>query len=472
MIQLKIIEILKNNLPKCAEIKSAILYGSFARQDANVNSDIDLAILINESFNAQKFINKLNDILSEFNILHLLHIQLRNKIAIYFENIPKVEIALLNKIEDLKRNYHGSGIPSDLIETTILFDKTKSIKPFLSELARSNNTQNIQSVLKELINKFIYEFESCSYNHFRSDGYKFYYFYNIAFHIAIQLRYLADGKTDFYFLPKNFLVKNTTEKEEREKIYKLAGSTYLREANDKKRSLIDFFIHSLNKLNYPDKEKVEELLEKIYKRDFLWNFRDIAKFNKKAKPQKVFRTSSLTFYQNEDFILNFLNENNIKTIIDLRAEHEIEKASYNNDFIKNFNYVKAPFDPWNQPKWFKETQHFGTNTEIAYRFFVMACKNEVKKVFEAILDTDGAVAIHCLAGKDRTGFIIMLINMLIETPYEIMLPDYLASELDAEEDKFKIYYNNILEEGGILKYLKSCNLEQEELEKIKQKLIK
>jgi predicted nucleotidyltransferase len=248
MIQLKIIEILKKNLSECSEIRSAILYGSFARQDANVNSDIDLAILIGKNFNEKKFTNQLRDILSEFNILEILHIQLRNKIAIYFENIPKIEIALLSKIEDIKRNYHGSGIPSDLIDTTILFDKTKSIKSFLSKLARNNKKQNIKPIINELINKFIYEFESCSYNHSRSDGYKFYYFYNIAFHIAIQLRYLADGKTDFYFLPKNFIVKNATEKE-REEIYKLAGSTYLRDANDKKRKLIDFFINSLTKLN-------------------------------------------------------------------------------------------------------------------------------------------------------------------------------------------------------------------------------
>ena len=282
---------------------------------------------------------------------------------------------------------------------------------------------------------------------------------------------MADGKTDFYFLPKNFLVKNTTN-EEREEIYKLAGSTYLGDANDKKRRLIDFFINSLNKLNYSDKEKVEDILEKIYKRDFLWNFRDLAKFNTNAIPQKIFRTSSITSYQNEDFILNFLNDNNIKTIIDLRAKQEMEKSYYNNDFIKNFNYVKVPFDPWNQPEWFKKKHHFGTNTEIAYRFFVLACKNEVKKVFETILNADGAVAIHCLAGKDRTGFIIMLINMLIETPYKIMLADYLASELDTEEDKFKIYYDNILKEGGILKYLKSCGLDENKLNEIKQKIKK
>ena len=472
MIQYRIIKILKNNLQECKYINAAILYGSFARQDANVNSDIDLAILLDRNFDNKEFIYFLKNILQQFNILHILHIELRKKIAIYFESLPKIEIALLNKIDDIKRNYHGSGIPSDLIDTTVFFDKTKTVKSFLKKLAKGNKKNNIKPIINNLISKFIYEFESCSYNHFRSDGYKFYYFYNIAFHIAVQLRYLSDGEPDFYFLPKNFLVKNTTEKEEREEIYKLSGSTYLRDANDKKRKLLNFFYASLEKLNFKNIDEIKIVLEKIYKKHFLWNFRDIAKINPDAKPKKIFRTSALTSYQDENFIMDFLNSKNIKIIIDLRAEHEIEKAPYKNEFINNFKYIKAPFDPWNQPDWFQETQHYGTNTEIAYRFFVMACKNEVKKVFDAILNTDDAIAIHCLAGKDRTGFIIMLINMLIETPYETMLADYLASELDAQESKFRIYYENIIKEGGIIKYLKSCNLDDNEINIIKQKLIK
>lgn len=470
MIQVKIIEILKTELQEHLNIQSAILYGSFARQDANVNSDVDLGIIICNGFEVNELIDKLYNILEEFKILHIVHIRLRKKIAVYFENIPKIEIALLNTIEDIKRNYHGSNIPSDLIDATILFDKTKTVKPFLKELSSTKHKHETKNITYDLVDKFIYEFESCSYNHNRSDGYKFYYFYNIAFHIAVQLRYLTDGKTQFYFLPKNFLVKNTIEKEEREDFYKLSGSTYLREGNHKKRKLLDFFYSSIDKIYCTKKNKVKEVIEQIYSRDYLWNFRDIAKFNTKAKQKKIFRTSSPTAYQNEKFFLEFLKKNDINTIIDLRAENEIEKNPYKKSFINNFNYIKASFDPWNQPEWFKETQHYGTNTEIAYRFFVMACKDEVRRIFETIYEADHAVAIHCLAGKDRTGFVILLINMLLDTPYQIMLEDYLASELDAEESKFKIYYDNIIKGGGIKIYLKSCGINETMIENLKMKL--
>ena len=214
------------------------------------------------------------------------------------------------------------------------------------------------------------------------------------------------------------------------------------------------------------------MLEKIYRRDYLWNFRDIAKFNKYAEPGIIFRTSSLVPYQKDDFILAFLKVKNIETIIDLRAKSEIEASPYDSDFISNFTYLNMPFDPWNQPNWFKQTQQFGTNEEIAYRFFAMACKEQVKEVFNALMEVQGATAIHCVAGKDRTGFIIMLINMLLETPYEIILNDYLASEMDTDEKKFKIYYDIIQNKGGIFNYLESCGLERKRLMKLKNKLQK
>lgn len=451
-------------------IKSAILYGSFARQGEGANSDIDLAILVEDDFESTKLIQELNNLLFQFDILHVFYIKLRNKIAVYFENIPKIEIAVLYKIEDFKRNYHGSNIPADLISTTILFDKTDTINDFLQPLSVLKHKLNKEQIISDLIDKFVYEFESCSYNHSRSDAYKFYFFYNIAFHTAVQLKYLSKGKTQFYFLPKNFAVKNFTDKEQRENFYELAGSTYLRDGNTKKRKLLDFFYSSVELLKYSDLDNVKTVLEKLFERDFFWNFRDISKFNPKAKQKNIFRTSSPTSYQKDKFLLKYFQDNNVKTIIDLRAEREITKNPYQNNFIQNYKYVKAPFDPWNQPEWFKNTQHYGTDTEIAYRFFVMACKKEVNKIFETIIETKGAVVIHCLAGKDRTGFVILLINMLLETPYKTMLTDYLASELDAEEAKFKIYYNNILKEGGIVKYLSSCGLNEDKLNTIKQRL--
>jgi hypothetical protein len=283
---------------------------------------------------------------------------------------------------------------------------------------------------------------------------------------------LANGKIDYYFLPKKFLINTITDENERKEIYQLSGSIYLREANEKKRNLIDFFLDTLKKLNYNNIEQISNLLKIIYKRDYFWNFRDIAKFNPTIKQGKIFRTSSLTYYQNDEHIVSFLKKKNINTIIDLRADQEVENDPYDSKFISNFKYIRAPFDPWNQPEWFKRTQHYGTNTEIAYRFFVKACKKEVKKIFDTILESEEAVVIHCVAGKDRTGFIIILINLLIDAPYKNILNDYLASELDASEEKFKIYYENILEEGGIEKYLQSCGINESQINQLRKKLIR
>ena len=471
MNQYKILEILKNGLQKNEQIKSAILYGSFARQSESPNSDIDLAILVKTGFENSVLIRKLNELLSQFDILHIINVELRNKLVVYFQNIPKLEITILYNIEEIKRNYLGSNIPVDLINTTILFDKTNSVIQFLKQ-STINNKKDTKRIVSNLINKFVYEFENCSYYHSRSDAYKFYFFYNIAFHTAIQLKYLSKGKTKYYFLPKNFAVKNFTTDEQRDDFYQLAGSTYLRDANNKKRNLLDFFFSTISSIKHAESDKIKRVLEKIFERDYLWNFRDIAKFNPSVKNGIIFRTSSPTAYQNEAFLLKYLKVNSIKTIIDLRAEQEIRKDPYLKNFIKNYKYIKAPFDPWKQPEWFKKKYHYGTNTEIAYRFFVIGCKDKVKKIFDAIYEAEGAVLIHCVAGKDRTGFVILLINLLLETDYNIILTDYLASELDTHKDKLDIYYDYIKKEGGIIKYLKSCGLSETKLNLIKKKLLK
>ena len=202
------------------------------------------------------------------------------------------------------------------------------------------------------------------------------------------------------------------------------------------------------------------------------NFRDIAKYNTTIKEKLIYRTVTFTKNKYQE-IEKFLSELNIKTIIDLRAERERLEHKYDNEFISKFNYVKAHFDPWNQPEWFKnELDDSLSNEDKAYYFFLKACKKEMKLVFETILNSNNAIAIHCIAGKDRTGLAIMLISMLAGASYNELLNDYLASEMDTTERKFKIYYDYVINFGGIEEYLKSCNLSNKQINELKNKLIK
>jgi hypothetical protein len=74
-----------------------------------------------------------------------------------------------------------------------------------------NNNKTEQSNEKQitdLIDKFIYEFESCSGMHRRSDGYQFYFFYNIALQVAIQLNHLSKGHIKIQFPTEIFYCKH------------------------------------------------------------------------------------------------------------------------------------------------------------------------------------------------------------------------------------------------------------------------
>jgi protein tyrosine/serine phosphatase/predicted nucleotidyltransferase len=471
-----IIEKIKNALPKIEGIEIGLLIGSFARKTANPNSDIDLQILVSAEFKVSEMIKVLQVELNEEQpIFH--QVASRSKVVAYFKELPKIDIGIFHQLHELDRNFLGSEIKE--IAASILFEKEPEkyqIEKYLKEI--SNQCQTTKSTSEEkqigdLIDKFIYEFESCSTMHRRSDGYQFYYFYNIALHCAIQLKHLSSGERSFNFLPKNFIV-NVMTGENQNDFYKLKGTLFLPEVNQLKRRLLDFFYSSIENLVSNGKQsEIKQLCEWMYDRDFLWNFRDVSKNNPRIKSGLIFRTATMSLFQNESNFEAFLDGKNIKTVIDLRADREIEELPYTEQSLSKFNYVKAQLDPWNQPDWFEESHQHGTNEEIAYRFFGMACNHKIKDAMEAIInEKEGASAIHCYAGKDRTGIIVSLLHLLVDTPMDDVYADYLASENDIHPRKLKIVLDIIEEKGGVKPYLINCGLTENQIEELRIKIIK
>lgn len=461
----------KNVFPRVENIDAAFLYGSYARKEAVGNSDLDIKIIVNENFNERNFVSIIEKEFHEA-IHSVRYIELRNKVVVYFKDLPKLEFGLCYSLESINRDFLGSEITS--LKDIVLYEKDKGrtqIELYLKQLLENKN--NITNTdIDNLIDKFLYEFESCSSKHARSDGYQFYYFYNIALHVAIQLNYIAKGKAIYCFLPKNLMTSELSVEEQAD-FPKLNGTTFLPEANSRKRALLDFFYSAMLKLVTPNKyKKLKRFCEWIYKRDFFWNFRDANTFNPKIKNQLIYRTSALALFQNTDELKVLLNETRIKTIIDLRADREIDDISYSSKILGHVKYVKAQFDPWNQPEWFKEKHHEGSNHEIAYRFFAMGCKDSIKKIFKTILEEEtGAIAIHCHAGKDRTGIVFSLLHLLLESPETNLYTDYLTSEMDVSLNKLKIALDVVEKEGGIVKYLLSCGLSEKQLIDVKNKLL-
>jgi protein tyrosine/serine phosphatase/predicted nucleotidyltransferase len=475
MKQIKTIEKVKQIISNVKGVEVALLYGSFGRNEGNPNSDIDIQLLVDEIFQPQNLTSILK---KEFKdeIQFITEVNLRNKVVVYFIAQPKIEFGICRSIEEINRNYLGSEITC-VLETILFANKgwTGIIDRYLQELVSNCNkektVQNGEKHVLNLIDKFVYEYENCSNLHRRSDGFQFYFYYNIALHVAVQLYYLSTGETKYNFLPKNFLSRILGKEEERN-FRELKGTLFLPEANQQKRKLLDFFYISIK--NLVSQEKQEELktfLEWIYSRDFLWNFRDVSTNNPYLKSGIVYRTSTMILFQDETFFTTFLNEKKIKTVVDLRTEKEILDLPYNEKSLKIFNYVKAPFDPWNQSIEFQTTYHYGSNIEIAYRYFGIECKESIKSALESIINEPNATAIHCHAGKDRTGILVTFLHLLSGADLEIAYTDYLATEMDTRKEYLDIVLDIVNEKGGIVPYLIECGLHETQIKQLKNKLL-
>ena len=178
----------------------------------------------------------------------------------------------------------------------------------------------------------------------------------------------------------------------------------------------------------------------------------------------------MTLFQNENFFEEFISEKKIKTVIDLRAEREVTESNYTEGSLNNFAWVHTPFDPWSQSIEFQATHHQGTDIEIAYRFFAIECKHSIKKAVEAILQEQKSTAIHCYAGKDRTGIFISMLHLLSGAELETVYTDYLATETDTKKEYLNIPLDIINEKGGIELYLIDCGLSANQISQLKQKL--
>ena len=471
MKQTETIQKLKTIFSKIEGIEFAILYGSFARGSATANSDIDIQILVTSSFDINNFISVIEKCFQE-DIFSVRKLEVKHKIIAYFLYSPKIEFSFYTESKDINRFYVGSEIMN--VDRTILYAnnswKNKLIT-YLRKITENKNDINTSKYIDELVDEFIYQFENASTMHKRSDAYQFYFFYNIALHKAIQLHQLSIGNTQFNFLPKRF-VSSLPNDDKRKEIYELHGEILLTKANRQKRKLLDFFYKTLtNLVTEKQKEEVKNFCEYIYKRDYFWNFRDISLYNPLIKKGIIYRTANFVSFLESDFFEELIRDTNIKTIIELRANREIKELPYPTSFTQNFKYVLAPFDPWEQPDWFKEHYHYGTDIEIAYRFFLLCCKDSIRTAMLSILkENRGAIAIHCFAGKDRTGILISLLHLLVGANMEIVYEDYLASEVDTEISKLNAALEVITNEGGIILYLLSCGLQQEEIMSLKEKL--
>lgn len=474
MKQIKIIEHLKENANNISNVQAMLLIGSFGRNAGKYNSDIDVSILIDDNFDKETFLEELRFVFPN-EVKSVLSVELRNKYVVYFQKATKLEFNICTDLGEIDKYFLGSEI-SDF-SNCILFDKQNSIESYLREITthKQNNPTDIANLYLTTVNKFIYDFEQFSIYHKRSDAYKTYFQYNLSLNDCLQLLQLNRGETQYLYLPNNQDFFHG--KEGRERLRRLAGTLYLPEVNQLKRELLNLFYETIEVQNITDKinfEEIKRFLEWVFLRDYGFNFRDISDNCSKIKSGIIYRSSTLTRYQKNEEYLNFiLKSYSVTTIIDLRAkEQEIEKDPYQIS-ISDIKIVEAPFDPWNQSERFKANYNYSGDSEIAYRFYAVECKESIKRIADEIIEQkNGAIVIHCHAGKDRTGCLISLFYLLCGASEDDIYLDYFASEADTKKHKIDAFLSEVKKHNTIEDYFLSCGLSKSQVSTLKSKLAK
>lgn len=470
MLQIKIIDGIRKELYKNKNFEALALIGSFGRDSGGLYSDIDYQLYVDTSYDFSDIPNEVRSAVENYagkELNYSLFIKDKNKWCFFlYGSKIKLEIHLIYEMNNGDKYFLGSNILD--INQTIAFDRNKRLEQHFATI--TENYKNNESVAKNekleyLITSFQDKFEACSEAHRRSDGYLYNVLFGQALNAVIRIIYLHEDGGMSDYMPKNFLTEQS---------YRLGlgiedlCSMDLTKANTYKRKLLNIFStyleKSISSTNLSlDRLNILYFLEGIYKRDCMWNFRDISYSNPKIKEGLIFRGSALCLQRDPATVIDTISELNISNIIDLRSEKEIKLCNYNDESWRMLSIVQASFDPEAKGSDFRAGCKYPIGMEADYYFYSTNCKPSIKLVLEEILRTTKATLIHCHAGKDRTGIICTIFHLLSGASSETIYTDYLASEMDTKKEHLDVFLETVKRSGGIEMYLSSCGLTKNEI---------
>ena len=131
-----------------------------------------------------------------------------------------------------------------------------------------------------------------------------------------------------------------------------------------------------------------------------------------------------------------LVEHGIRTVIDLRGDHEREDDSPRELEV---DVQHVPFMEANEREWEEigaeieaaaaAAPDIETSTRDVYLIFLERFKANVGASVRAVARApEGGLVVHCVGGKDRTGLLAALLLRLVGVPMEVVEADYVRSE--------------------------------------------
>ena len=130
-------------------------------------------------------------------------------------------------------------------------------------------------------------------------------------------------------------------------------------------------------------------------------------------------------------------DHDVTTLIDLRGAEERRKITPFDAAAFGITWLSTPVEPRSSPLIHAALAAGDATPERmravmieTYRGFVLDAAPIFGAALVAVLGSERASLIHCTAGKDRTGFLVALIQLAAGVPFAAVKADYLRTNQD------------------------------------------
>jgi protein tyrosine/serine phosphatase len=165
------------------------------------------------------------------------------------------------------------------------------------------------------------------------------------------------------------------------------------------------------------------------------NFRDLGGYPTAAggttRRGRLFRSDSLSYLSDRD-VASLRDELGVRTVIDLRAGHEVEEYGHG-PLAAHVRQLHLPIvdqtrEPPTPRRLIRRAPKFQTLDEI-YGFMLREYAQRFGVVLRVIADADNhPLVFHCAAGKDRTGLVSALVLSVCGVADDTIVADFAFTE--------------------------------------------
>jgi hypothetical protein len=446
------------------DIEGLAILGSHAREDAGPKADLDLVLFAPKTM-PEKILSEATDILLPMNEF-VIKPDTKKWILFLGAEFLRVDLSAIQEISEIKVLYQGSLI--DNPNKAVLIDKKglliNTFREWKDEAIKEKT--NLFSLVSVEVEKFLDAFETASRYANQSDVFRFYFNYNLAFTRYARLVQLERGNYSFLYTPRRFLEDMSTDRQRSTE--RLASTLKLSEIPPKMEHMAAEFLLAYGHLylKYPELSRspreIFAFIRSILTRDMVWNLRDIAWVAPDILQKGIlYRSSTLSRFESRKEYDLLIKQLGIERIIDLRLEHEICR----------YPYTEYTYE-------FLDVQHLGMNTKLVAPFVFGPLTNslhadllnnaDVIRDFFAFLAQRIPTLVHCHSGKDRTGVLIALAELVAGVPEELVKKDFLATGMNLKEKDADNLFGRIEELGGVHNILQEIGVPKEHIMAVKQ----